>query len=440
MGSFVGGKGDLESEARFAAIDLDRDGRIGGYTVTGANTGDAFDIATNPSAQFNQYGVQEYAVPLLDFSGGPYTAPHFAYDSSFQTIRKGQGVDLTIRYGQGMSQQGLYVWGWRQHPPRITWIETYGEDELLPGGAPKSRRFKGAWDGVAALGLDAIGDHVPEKRLHDALVAYQAGGSLAAFEDAVRGVLPLIEDRRALPPTEGVADFPNPDADINLYYGNLDIWGDRERIGRGDKRSWREGDRMVVTIYNDDEVTRYFRVVDFGSTNYQYVGTDMGTFDWKPVFGVPQFAARAWRAGFGIQSMDPGHWLSTPIEDVANPYWIDSTVADPSRFWWLGERDLFHTLADLTGFSGPGFTPAGGNGSWVEPDLANATAPESPGLFEYAYGKPVPPRTVVTFEVEMPRAAALNNGAMYMFDPQFHYAAIYTCHPVAEFEPEGLAD
>jgi len=440
MGSFVGGTGDLESSARFAALDLDRDGLVGGYTIAGAFTGAAFDIATNPTAQFNQYGVHEYAVPLLDWSGGPYTAPHFAYDSSFQTIRKGQEVELTVRYGQGMSQQGLYVWGWRQHPPRITWIETYGEDEFLPGGAPKSRRFGGAWDAVAALGLDAIGDRVPEKRLHDALVAYRDGGSLAAFEDAVDGLLPLIEDRRALPPTDGVAGFPNPDADINLFYGNLDIWGDRERIGRGDKRNWREGDRMVVTIYNDDEITRYFRVVDFGSTNYQYVGTDMGTFDWKPVFGVPQFAARAWRAGFGIQSMDDAHWLSTPIEDAGNPYWVDPTVADPSRFWWLGERDLFHTLADLAGFSGPGFAPAGGNGSWVEPQLGAVPAPEAEGLFDYAYGRPVPAKSVVTFEVEMPRAAALNNGAMYMFDPQFHYAAIYTCHPIAEFEPEGLSD
>jgi hypothetical protein len=29
---------------------------------------------------------------------------------------------------------------------------------------------------------------------------------------------------------------------------------------------------------------------------------------------------------------------------------------------------------------------------------------------------------------------------MYMFDPQFHYTSIYTCHPISEFEPEGLLD
>lgn len=438
LGSYVGGQGNVADTRRFAPLDLDLDGRIGGFTQGGVDTGLAFDLATNPTAQFNVYGVQEYGVPLLDWSGGPYTVPHFAYDSSFQTVRKGQGLDLTVRYGQGMSQQGLYLWGWRQHPPRINWIETYGEDEILPGGAPKSRRYRRGWDEVAALGLDAIGDLVPEKRLYSALVALRDGGTLADFETAVSRVLPLIEDRRALPETEAVADFPNPDADINLFYGNLDVWGDRERIGRADKRSWREGDRMVVTIYNDDDVTRYFRVVDFGTTNYQYVGTDMGTFDWKPVFGVPQFAARGWKGGFGIQSQDPAHWLSTPIEDVGNPYWTDSNVSDPNRFWWQGERDLLHTLDDLAGFSGPGFAPA--SGAWADADLAAADPTGDPSLFAYAYGRPIPPKTVVTFEVEMPRAAALNNGAMYMFDPQFHYTSIYTCHPISEFEPEGLVD
>ena len=40
----------------------------------------------------------------------------------------------------------------------------------------------------------------------------------------------------------------------------------------------------------------------------------------------------------------------------------------------------------------------------------------------------------------MPRAAALNNGAMYIFDPQFHPSAIYTMHPTVETVPEGLDD
>ena len=59
-------------------------------------------------------------------------------------------------------------------------------------------------------------------------------------------------------------------------------------------------------------------------------------------------------------------------------------------------------------------------------------------MWRYSYGKPIPPNTTVTFDIEMPRAQPLNNGAMYIFDPQFHHAAIYTMHPRSELEPEGL--
>ena len=40
----------------------------------------------------------------------------------------------------------------------------------------------------------------------------------------------------------------------------------------------------------------------------------------------------------------------------------------------------------------------------------------------------------------MPRSMPLNNGAMYMFDPQFHQASIFTNHPDSELQPEGLDD
>jgi hypothetical protein len=42
--------------------------------------------------------------------------------------------------------------------------------------------------------------------------------------------------------------------------------------------------------------------------------------------------------------------------------------------------------------------------------------------------------------VELPRAAGLNNGALYLFDPQFHSGAIFTMHPLSEAEVEGLRD
>jgi len=445
LGSYVG-KGDIQNLSKWQEYDLDLDGRIGGYLVDGTDTGLPHDASSNPAAQFNSYGNNEYAVPLPDWSQGPYTIPYFSYDSSFTTIRKGQGIDLTVRYGQGLSQAGIYVWGWRKHPPRINWIETYSDGEYLPSGAPKDWRFGHKWDQVAAMGLSALGDHAPEIKIHDALVAFQAsaGGpaDVAAFEVAVDGMLAHVKDRRGLPPTPDVLDFPNPASDLNILYTNLDAYGDRQRISAAGKLGWDEGDVIHVTIHNDENFTRYFRVVDFGTTDYQYNGVDMGLLDWKPVWGVPQIAAQAWTALFLGQGFGPSFWAGTAVGDLGgNPFFVDPIEADPSAYWSAGQRDLFHPLQNLSGFSGPGFhnVVEGQFTVWGNNYLAGKPT-GTPAIWDYAYGVPIPPNTTLTFQIEMERAMALNNGAMYMFDPQFHHASIFTNHPRSELQPEGLDD
>ncbi len=450
MGSYVG-EGDLTNFLAFHSYDLDLDGQIGGYLIDGTNTGAAYDESTNPEAQFNAYGNNEYSVPRINWAEGPAHVPYFGYDSSFTSLHKGEGIDLTVRYGQGEMQSGLYVWGWRVHPPRINWIETYSDGQILASGAPKQWRFRHKWDEVAELGLDALGDFAPEKRIHAALLAFNASaGSQAdidAFAAAIDGMMAHVRDRRGLPPTPGVAGFPNPASDVNLLYTNLDIYGDRETIGANGTRTWHEGDTVTFTIHNDDNVERYFRVVDFGTTDYQYTGLDMGRFDWKPVFGFPQFAARAWTPelsidyGFGPQGLDSSFWAGTELDGLGNPFYVDALEENLANYWPAGERDLAHDFSDLSGFSGPGFTAetSGGFGVWSNETLAGKTTGD-PALWRYSYGKPIPPKTTVTFTVELPRSAALNNGAMYIFDPQFHASSIFTMHPTAEVEPEGLLE
>ena len=450
MGSYVG-EGDLENFLGFHSYDLDLDGQIGGFLVDGTDTGLAYDVVNNPDAQFNAYGNNEYSVPRIDWAEGPPHVPYFGYDSSFTTIRKGEGIDLTVRYSQGEMQAGLYNWGWRVHPPRINWIETYSDGQILASGAPKQWRFKHKWDEVAELGLDALGDFAPEKRIYQALLTYQTStGSptdLSNFATEIDGLMKHVRDRRGLPPTPGLIDFPNPNSDVNLLYTNLDMYGDRDTISAAGKLNWREGDTITFTIHNDDEIERYFRVVDFGTTDYQYNGLDMGRFDWKPVFGFPQLAAKAWTPelsvnfGFGPQGQSPSFWTGTELEGSGNPFYVSAQENDPDNFWWAGERDLSHNFTRLSGFSGPGFTSETGGdfGAWSNDNLAGLATGDS-NLWRYSYGKPIPPNTTVTFTVEMPRAAALNNGAMYIFDPQFHASSIFTMHPTAEVQPEGLDD
>ena len=450
LGSYVG-EGDLFDFSRWNSIDLDLNGRIGGFKVDGTATGLAFNLATNPEAQFNVYGNNEYAVPRVDWSAGPFHMPHFAYDSSFATIRKGQGFDQVVRYGQGEAQAGLYNWGWRQHPPRINWIETYSPGQILPSGAPKDWRFGNKWNQIEALGLGAIGSHAPELIIHNALVAFDQSAGLQAdidaFAAAVDGMMAHVRDRRGLPPVDDIPNFPDPNADVNLLYTNFDIYGDRDSIHAAGRLNWREGDVINFTIHNDDNIERYFRVVDFGTTDYQYNGTDMGRFDWKPVYGVPQLASSAWRPpsaknfGFGVQGLDKGFWVGTALERRGNPFYVDSNFQDLDNFWPAGERDLLHNFNSLDGFSGPGYTPetTGKFSVWGNEDLAGKPT-GNPGIWNWSYGRPIPPNTTVSLQVEMPRAAALNNGAMYIFDPQFHPSAIYTMQPTAETVTEGLDD
>ena len=260
FGSFVG-QDDITDHFRWQQYDLDQDGQIGGFLADGTDTGLPYDASTNADAQFNQYGNNEYGVPMMDWSTGPYDMPYFSYDSSFSTIRRGKGFDVTIRYGQGAMQAGIYNWGWRVHPPRINWIETYADGQMLPSGAPKDWRFGHRWDDVDAdlIGLDnaiaQLGDHAPEKVIYTALVAF--GDSAAtqadvdAFAASVDGMMDFLVRREGLPPTPDVAGFPVASSDINFLFSGLDMYADRTTIAAAGKGSWAEDDVISITVHND---------------------------------------------------------------------------------------------------------------------------------------------------------------------------------------------
>lgn len=450
LGSFVG-EGDPFDTSLWQSYDLDLDGQIGGFLVNGTDTGMPLDEVTNPDAQFNSYGNNEWVSPRVDWSRGPFHIPYFGYDSSFATIRKGMGFDQVIRYGQGEAQAGIYCWGWRQHPPRINWIETYSEGQILASGAPKKWRFANKWDEIATLGTAAIGSNAPEKKIYDALLTLDASassaGDISTFATAVKGLMRHVRDRRGLPPTKSLPNFPNPNADVNLLYTNLDIYGDVDTLSAPGALNWKEGDVIKFAVHNDDNFTRYFRTVDFGTTDYQFNGLDMGRFDWKPVYGFPQLAASGWRPpstspfGFGVQGLDAKFWIGTALEGKGNPFYVDEFDEDLANFWPAHERDLLHNYKGLEGFSGPGFTSQTADpfSVWANEDLCTFTTSD-PSIWSFSYGRPIQPHTTANFRVEMPRDSGLNTGALYIFDPQFHASAIYTLHPTSEIMPEGLDD
>ncbi|MFQ5557018.1 MAG: hypothetical protein ACE5GB_05870, partial [Acidimicrobiales bacterium] len=98
---------------------------------------------------------------------GSVPFPYAGLDSVWQSIGSDTVTEITVDHPPLRLLRGIYTWGWREHPPRIQFLQPVfeivnahtGEVELEPAGRSFAERNR-------LLGIDDIGAAAPEKKMH----------------------------------------------------------------------------------------------------------------------------------------------------------------------------------------------------------------------------------------------------------------------------------
>jgi hypothetical protein len=257
---------------------------------------------------------------------GSVQFPFKGFDSVWAKVQNDKVTEITVDHPPLRLLRGVYVWGWRIHPPRIQFLQPVfemvnahtGEVQLEPQGESYAFRNR-------QLSIDDIGAAAPEKKMHTVAQAALDGASaadvLAMLTDpgtAPRGTwqewADLVADQTQLPPEawdvladEGIAPGSfGPYRFVTAYLNN-------EMYGEGPHNSniegWHQGDRFSVKLINLDDHTHYFRNVDFGpklhddmaSGNFPSGSHSFEIMNFKPTYGAPKVAEMQWRAGWGFR-------------------------------------------------------------------------------------------------------------------------------------------
>lgn len=254
-----------------------------------------------------------------------------AFDTTWETVESGTIAELTVDHPPIAHVGGIYTWGWREHPPKAQFLQPVfeivnvhtGEIELDPEGRSFAERHR-------LLTIDDIGDAAPEKKMYVVAQAVLEEGATAAevsamlTDDAVspRGTwnqwVDLSADHLQLPPEAWdilAAEDNLTESDFGPYdyvsvYLNQKKYGDGPR-GAGRIEPFGQGDLVRVKVINLDNNTHYYRVVDFGPRQTEFIkdGSDVGSsagssfeiFNFKPIYGAPKVAEMQWRAGWGFR-------------------------------------------------------------------------------------------------------------------------------------------
>jgi len=316
--------------------------------------------------------IQEDLAPTTILNDGFGRIFH-GLDSTFQTLPAGHLNELTVRYPSLQHFRGLYVWGWGSHPPRVQFLqpvfETSADGALNWAGQSFTTR-------TAALSIDGIGDAAPEKKAYQVAQAAVAGASGDAIVAMVtdpatlplgtyREWLRLADDLRQLPPEawnvlaaqDGLARGEFGPYDIVLAYVNNEIYGETPYAQPGAEgkggvlRDWGQGGQVHVKIINLDNITHYYRNVDFGSAlsrkNADAFGNGRFSFDKfnpKPSYGAPKVAEMQWRTGWGFVPH-----LGIAAQDGLFPRAMDREELVPFTNQ-LGEKHLGYVFQNVSGY------------------------------------------------------------------------------------------
>ncbi|MDY7094687.1 MAG: hypothetical protein SX243_17080 [Acidobacteriota bacterium] len=252
--------------------------------------------------------------------------PFKGFDSVWLAMNAGQVVDVTLDYPPSQMVRGIYTWGWREHPPRIQFMQPLyeirnahtGEVELDPAGRSYATRNR------ENLTIANIGEAAPEKKMLRVAEAVLAGTEPEQIERWMterdvgpQGTWPewagLVKIQTQLPDeawdvlaAEGIERGTFGDYQMVSVFLNNEMYGDGPFLN--EIKLWDQGETFPVKLINLDNHTHYFRNVDFGPRLSDDIlsccGGGLTSFEvmnFKGTYGVPKVAEMQWRAGWGFR-------------------------------------------------------------------------------------------------------------------------------------------
>lgn len=252
--------------------------------------------------------------------------PYKGIDSVWVAFQPGQITNVTVDYPPVRQVRGVYTWGWREHPPRIQFLQPVyeirnaitGEIELDPQGVSFAVRNR------EDLTLDTIGSAAPEMKMLEVIRGIQGGATPATIDQWLtrenagpRGTwiqwADLAKVQTQLPPEawdvlaeEGIGRGDFGDYNMVSVFLNNEMYGEGPFLN--EIMGWAQREIFKVKLINLDNHTHYFRNVDFSTRLHDDIrrccgggDTSFEIMNFKPSYGAPKVAEMQWRAGWGFR-------------------------------------------------------------------------------------------------------------------------------------------
>ncbi|MEF8843136.1 MAG: hypothetical protein V5A62_16175 [Haloarculaceae archaeon] len=302
--------------------------------------------------------------------------PFKIFDSTWSAVGGDEVHHISVDKPPVGMLRGIYTWGWRDHPPRIQFLQPVFETDIDGEVVldPPSRSFAVR---NRNLSIDDIGDAAPEKKAYDVARTVLDGtatpSEVAAMLEAsdtdprgtVDGWVDLMSDPLQLPPEawdvledEGIERGEFGPYRYVTVYANNEMYGNGPD-GADTMEPWDQRERFEVKVINLDDHTHYYRAVDFGhrvgddirsapdSLDLSGASHSFEIMNLKPLYGAPKSAEMQWRAGWGFR----------PHKDVVQQYDVFPRSAD---------RSALESFTDGGGDSHAGyrFSSTSGDNTW----------------------------------------------------------------------------
>ena len=252
--------------------------------------------------------------------------PFKGFDAVWLAFEAGQVTDVTLNYPAAGMMRGVYTWGWREHPPRIQFLQPIyeirnqhtGQIELDPQGRSYATRNR------ENLTLANIGEAAPEMKMLRVAEAALTGvrpeiierwmtlrhvgpqGTWQEWADLVKNQIQLPEEAWDVLAQEGIDRGSTGPYDMISVFLNNEMYGTGPFLS--EIKLWNQGDTFNIKLINLDNHTHYFRNVDFGPRLNDDIlnccGGGLTSFEimnFKGTYGVPKVAEMQWRAGWGFR-------------------------------------------------------------------------------------------------------------------------------------------